>query len=101
LEAAGRAAENRLAVLLGQAPGTLAAELAPGGAIPVPPVEVAVGLPADLLRRRADVRRAEALLAAETARIGVAEGELYPRLSLLGSIGLQAERAGDLLEHGS
>ncbi|MGB0129534.1 MAG: TolC family protein, partial [Rhodocyclaceae bacterium] len=50
----------------------------------------AVGIPADTLRRRPDVRRAERKLAAQTARIGVATAELYPKLSLLGSIGLEA-----------
>jgi outer membrane protein TolC len=73
-----RAAQNRLAVLLGQPPGTLAAELEVVRPIPVPPLSVAVGVPADLLRRRADVRRAERELAAETARIGVAEGRPLP-----------------------
>jgi NodT family efflux transporter outer membrane factor (OMF) lipoprotein len=96
-----RTAENRLAVLLGQAPGTLAAELALERAIPVPPLSVAVGVPADLLRRRPDVRRAERTLAAETARIGVAEGELYPRLTLSGSLGVAAEEAADLFQHES
>ncbi|HZL99316.1 MAG TPA: efflux transporter outer membrane subunit, partial [Planctomycetota bacterium] len=101
LEIGLRAAENRLAVLLGQAPGTLAAELADSRPIPVPPVEVAVGVPADLLRRRPDVRRAERVLAAETARIGVAEGELYPRLVLAGNLGLASEHGDDLFEDGS
>lgn len=96
LEIGTRAAENRLAVLLGSAPGTLADELTEPGAIPVPPLEVAVGVPADLLRRRADVRRAERELAAEHARIGVAEGDLYPRLTLFGSLGVAAEEIADL-----
>ena len=96
LEIGQREAENRLAVLLGQAPGALAAELAAEQPIPVPPTALAIGVPADLLRRRADVRRAERLLAAETARIGMAEGELYPRLTLAGRIGWEAEDAGDL-----
>ena len=73
----------------------------PSRPIPVPPAEVAVGVPADLLRRRADVRRAERELAAETARIGVAEGELYPRLTLFGSLGLAADDAADLFESDS
>jgi NodT family efflux transporter outer membrane factor (OMF) lipoprotein len=96
-----RAAENRLAVLLGQPPGTLADELASEAPIPVPPLAVAVGVPADLLRRRADVRRAERALAAETARIGVAEGDLYPRLALFGNLGLAAEEASDLFKQSS
>ena len=98
LEVGLRAAENRLAVLLGLPPGALAEELAAPAPIPVPPLAIAVGVPADLLRRRADVRRAERELAAATARIGVAEGDLYPRLTLLGSIGLEADDFSDLLE---
>jgi len=101
LEAGARASENRLAVLLGLAPGALAEELAAVRPIPVPPVEVAVGVPADLLRRRPDVRRAERVFAAETARIGVAEGDLYPRLTLSGNIGLEAEDLSDLLDYQS
>jgi NodT family efflux transporter outer membrane factor (OMF) lipoprotein len=93
-----RAAENRLAVLLGVMPGALAAELAEDRAIPVPPVEIAIGVPADLLRRRADVRRAERVLAAETARIGVAEGDLYPRLSLVGRLGISSDEASTLFD---
>jgi NodT family efflux transporter outer membrane factor (OMF) lipoprotein len=101
LEAALRAAENRLAVLLGTAPGALAAELAAARPIPVPPPQIAVGVPADLLRRRPDVRRAERVLAAETARIGVAAGDLYPRLALFGHLGVEAEDASDLFGSGS
>jgi NodT family efflux transporter outer membrane factor (OMF) lipoprotein len=96
-----RAAENRLAVLLGETPGALTAELTPERAVPVPPRSVAVGVPADLLRRRADVRRAERELAAEHARIGVAEGDLYPRLTLLGNIGFAAEETSNLFERPS
>jgi NodT family efflux transporter outer membrane factor (OMF) lipoprotein len=100
-EVGARLAENRLAVLLGLTPGALAEELAATRPIPVPPVQVAVGVPADLLRRRADVRRAERQLAAETARIGVAEGDLYPRLMLNGNIGLEAEDLDDLFKSSS
>ncbi len=96
LEYGLRAAENRLAVLLGLAPGELAAELAEVQPIPVPPTDVAVGVPADLVRRRADIRRAERELAAETARIGVREGDLYPRLALVGRFGGEAEDASDV-----
>jgi NodT family efflux transporter outer membrane factor (OMF) lipoprotein len=101
LEAGLRASENRLAVLIGEPPGALADLLAAEGRIPVPPAEVAIGVPADLLRRRPDVRRAERVLAAETARIGVAEAELYPRLTLGGLLGLAAEEPGDLFESAS
>jgi outer membrane protein TolC len=96
-----RAAENRLAVLLGVPPGTLDAGLGDPAPIPVPPASVAAGAPADLLRRRADVRRAERLLAAETALVGVAEADLLPRLSILGRIGVEAEGPKGLLESGA
>jgi outer membrane protein, multidrug efflux system len=89
-------AMNRLAVLLGVQPGTLQAELQTPARIPVPPVEVAVGVPADTIRNRADVRRAERQLAAQTARIGVATADLYPRFRLLGSLGYDAFSVDDL-----
>jgi multidrug efflux system outer membrane protein len=82
-------AMNRLAVLLGETPGNLAGDLEKPQAIPVPPAEVAVGVPADVVRRRPDVRRAERELAAQTARVGVATANLYPQLTLNGSIGLE------------
>jgi NodT family efflux transporter outer membrane factor (OMF) lipoprotein len=65
------------------------------------PIETAVGVPADVLRRRPDVRRAERQLAAETARIGVATAELYPKLSLSGSIGLESTSLASLFTGGS
>lgn len=98
-EAAVLEAENRLAVLLGLNPGELADELAPTLDIPSPPSEIAVGLPADLLRRRADVRRAEQNLVAENARIGVAQADYYPRLTLVGNLGFESDGAGRLFEH--
>jgi NodT family efflux transporter outer membrane factor (OMF) lipoprotein len=87
---------NRLGVLLGRPPSTLYDELTPPGRIPMPPQEVAVGLPADLLRQRPDVRRAERLLAAFTARIGVAAADLYPRFSLSGTFALQGTQLKNL-----
>lgn len=81
---------NRLAVLLGEQPGKIHEELEKRVPIPVPPLRVAVGLPADTLRRRPDVRRTEQELAAQTARVGVATADLYPKFSLSGSIGLEA-----------
>jgi NodT family efflux transporter outer membrane factor (OMF) lipoprotein len=83
-------AKNRLAVLLGQQPGDLPQEVVEQRPIPVTPIEIAVGVPAESLRRRPDVRRAEWELAAQTARIGVATAELYPKFSLIGSIGLES-----------
>ena len=93
--------KNRLAVLIGQHPGSLRDALAERKAIPVTPLEVAVGVPADILRRRPDVRRAERQLAAQTAQIGVATADLYPKFSLLGSIGLEALSPGNLFSLGS
>ncbi|MCP4118807.1 MAG: efflux transporter outer membrane subunit [Desulfobacteraceae bacterium] len=92
-------AQNRLAVLLGETPGSL--ELDQEVPIPVTPLEIAVGIPADLLRRRPDVRQAERELAARTARIGVATAKLYPSLSLTGSIGLEALSDRNLFRTGS
>jgi NodT family efflux transporter outer membrane factor (OMF) lipoprotein len=83
-------AKNRLAVLLGQQPGNLPQKVVEKRPIPVTPMELAVGVPADTLRRRPDVRRAEWELAAQTASIGVATAELYPKFNLLGSIGLES-----------
>ncbi|OIP90093.1 MAG: RND transporter [Syntrophobacteraceae bacterium CG2_30_61_12] len=83
------AAMNRIAVLLGEQPGAVHDELDHPEPILAPALQVAVGVPADLLRRRPDVRQAERELAAQTARIGVATADLYPKLTLSGSIGLE------------
>jgi NodT family efflux transporter outer membrane factor (OMF) lipoprotein len=96
LETSRAQAEHRLAVLLGRAPGTLRARLAAAGPVPVPPGRVAVGIPADTLRQRPDVRAAERTLAAQTARIGQAQAARYPSFALSGSIGLEALSAGAL-----
>lgn len=96
LETSLEQAKNRLAVLLGLMPGKLHKELEAHGQIPVTPVTLAIGIPADALRQRPDVRRAERLLAAQTARIGTAKAELYPKIRLGGSIGLESLSAGDL-----
>ncbi len=95
------AAKNRLAILLGVFPGTLKAQLAASKPIPEAPLEVAIGVPAEVLRRRPDVRRAERQLAAQTARIGVATADLYPKFSLPGSIGLEALSANHLFSAGN
>ncbi|HEU4653258.1 MAG TPA: efflux transporter outer membrane subunit [Steroidobacteraceae bacterium] len=97
LESTLAAAMNRLAVLIGEQPGALNAELSERKAIPPAPVDIVVGAPADLLRRRPDIRAAERRLAAQTAAVGVAISELYPSLSLTGSIGYQSPDSGDVL----
>ena len=81
---------NRLGVLLGVPPSTLHAELAEPTAIPGPPQEILVGIPAELLRQRPDIRRAERDLASQTAQIGVATADLYPRFALLGTFAFDA-----------
>lgn len=88
-------ARNRLAVLIGSDAAEVEGLIDLERGVPVPPADVAVGVPADLLRRRPDIRRAERRLAAETARIGVAEAELYPRLTLFGGLGLQSATIDD------
>ncbi len=94
-------AKNRLAVLLGENPGSVHDELSGRQSIPVTPLEIALGVPADVLRSRPDVRRAERELAAQTARIGVATAELYPKFTLPGSIGLEALSLGKLFSTGA
>jgi len=94
-------ARNRLAVLLGQNPGTLKDELTERKDIPITSLDVAVGVPAEVLRRRPDVRKAERELAAQSAQVGVATAELYPKFMLTGSIGLEALSLGNLFSTGS
>jgi multidrug efflux system outer membrane protein len=90
LESSARAAIYRLGVLLGREPAVLANELSRGSSIPLTPPEVPVGLPSDLVRRRPDIRRAEAQVHAATARIGVATADLFPRFNLTGSFGFSS-----------
>ena len=94
-------ATHRLGVLLGREPGSLREELMKPAAIPVPPPEVPVGLPSELLRRRPDLRRAERELAAATARIGVATADLYPKFSLTGFFALESVSGSDVVKWGS
>jgi outer membrane protein, multidrug efflux system len=96
----GRAA-NRLAVLVGEQPGTLHETLEPAGSIPCIPLEVVMGIPARTLRQRPDIRRAERAVARETALVGVAMADLYPRFHLGGSFGLEALSAGNFLNSSS
>jgi NodT family efflux transporter outer membrane factor (OMF) lipoprotein len=89
----------RLDILLGLVPGTLTPELEAGAPVPPTPAAVPIGLPAELLRRRPDIRRAERSVAAATARIGVATADLYPRFTLSGSFALESTQFGNLF-HG-
>ncbi len=95
------AARNRLAVLIGESPGAVDRLMAEKRPVPSTPPTVAVGIPAEALRRRPDIRQAERQIAAQTARIGMAEAELYPKFRLAGSIGLEAFNTNDLFEWAS
>ena len=90
---------HRLGVLLGDEPNELAGELAAPEPIPTAPANVAAGLPAELLRRRPDIRAAERRLAASTARIGATEAQLYPHLGLAGTIGFVSTQSSDLFDY--
>jgi NodT family efflux transporter outer membrane factor (OMF) lipoprotein len=79
-----------MSLLLGQEPGLLSEELAAESPMPSTPPAVPVGIPSDVLRRRPDIRRAEAQLHAATARIGVATADLFPKFSLTGSLGFSS-----------
>ncbi|HJQ17362.1 MAG TPA: efflux transporter outer membrane subunit [Allosphingosinicella sp.] len=98
IEAQYAAAAFRIAVLTGQAPGALRSELDASRPVPAAPAQVAVGIPADTLRQRPDVRAAERTLAAQTARIGVTQAQLYPSLRLSGNIGSTALGLGGLVD---
>ena len=97
LESALKGSVHRLDVLLGQQPGALWTELSNEAPVPALPPQAHVGLPAELLRRRPDIRRAERVLASATAQVGAATADLYPRFSLTGAFGFQSISAGDLI----
>jgi NodT family efflux transporter outer membrane factor (OMF) lipoprotein len=101
LEAAIKHSIHRLGVLTGQQPTALDSELAPAAPIPDLPPLVNIGNPADLLRRRSDVRSAEATLAAATARIGVETSDLFPRVTFNGNLGVQSSTISGLFKGGA
>ncbi len=98
IEASYNSAVSRLGVLTGQAPGALKDEMEAVQPVPQGPAAIAVGIPADTLRQRPDVRSAERSLAAAVAQIGVAEAQLYPQLSLGGSIDAGASNLGSIFD---
>ncbi|RKF18336.1 efflux transporter outer membrane subunit [Altericroceibacterium spongiae] len=95
------AAINALALLTGQPPEAVTQALSEPAPLPQVPGTISPGLRADILRRRPDVMAAESQLAAATAEVGVATAELFPKFSLLGSIGQQARSVDDLTSGGS
>ena len=94
LEAQLQQAKNALSILLGLPPSHLADVLESTSEIPVSPTQVVVGIPADLLRRRPDIRSAEQQAAAQCALIGVAKADLYPAFSLTGTFGFLSSDVG-------
>ena len=95
LESSATQAIYSLGVLLGEGPAAFLEELSSTAAIPAAPPSVPVGVPSELLRRRPDIRQAEARIHAATARIGVAEADLFPRFTISGAIGFQSNRANN------
>jgi len=98
LEAAAQQTIYNLSVLLGLEPSALLAELSTSSKIPTGPPCVPLTIPSELLRRRPDIRRAEAKIHAATARIGVATAELFPKISLSGSMGYQSRQFSSLTD---
>ena len=99
-------ANDQLCILLGYPPRDLEPELGPGpelGSDPMPntPTWVAVGIPADLLRRRPDVRSAERQVAAQSAQVGVAEADLYPAVAINGTLGYESADLSQLFQSAS
>jgi NodT family efflux transporter outer membrane factor (OMF) lipoprotein len=102
LEARRDALINALSLLLGEGPGALGKALADASAIPSLPAQAPIGFPSELVRRRPDIRRAEAQLHSATAEIGVAKADFYPQITLTGSLGsqsLQLSSLGDWASH--
>ena len=101
LEAGQDEAMNRLAVLIGKPAGALHAQLTDSSPIPRVSIDLAIGVLADVVRQRPDIRQAERELASQTARVDEAEADLYPKFTLSGSIGVEALHLGDLISAGS
>lgn len=97
LEIGLQRAANNIAVLLGERPGAVDAELAVVKPVPVVPAQIAVGVPAELLRRRPDIRASERQVAAQTARLGVATMDLNPTFKLSGTLGVNSATILNLL----
>ncbi len=93
-----RQAENALSILLGLPPGGLDDLLPAAGQIPAAPADVSIGVPAELLRRRPDIRAAELQAAAQSAQIGMAQADLYPAFTLSGAVGFSSSDLTDLFQ---
>lgn len=92
---------NRLSVLTGNPPGTVDDIMRRVRAVPIPADSVAVSIPADLLRRRPDIRAAERRLAAQSENIGITKAEMYPKFFITGTFGLSASNFGAMFNKGN
>lgn len=92
---------DQLAVLTGREPGALDTVLGTAAAIPLPPAQVPIGSPSELLRRRPDIRMAERQLAAANADIGAKIADKFPKISFLGLLGLGGQNIGDVFDPGN
>lgn len=101
LRQARRLAVNRLAILLGMTPHDLEPMIRERGGMPLTPEQAVVGIPNELLRRRPDIRAVERQVAIQSARIGIAQAELYPHFGISGEIGVNSEQFRDLFSSGS
>ncbi len=101
LRQARRLAVNRLAILLGKTPQELEPMIRERGGLPLAPEQAVVGIPNELLRRRPDIRAVERQVAVQSARIGIAQAELYPHFGISGEIGVNSEQFRDLFSSGS
>lgn len=108
LETGLQQTRNTLSVLLDMPPVDIHSRLGTPGKIPQVPLDVSVGMPADLLRRRPDIRKAELQAAVQSAKIGVAKADFFPSIALTGTIGVSTidssnsnTSAGDLFDSDS
>ncbi len=85
-----------ISILIGRAPADLIEILGPAGTIPNADTTIAADVPATLIRRRPDIRRAEMLASAQASVVGVRKADMYPAFRLVGSIGSIADSGGDL-----
>ena len=100
-QAALAQALNAMSVLIGETPGDVEPRVKKHQRLPRVPAEVAVGVPADLLRRRPDIRAAEYQAAAQSAQIGVAQADLYPAFTITGAVAVKSSDIGNLFSRGS
>lgn len=100
-QAALAQAMNAMSVLIGETPGDVEPRVKKHQRLPRVPAEVAVGVPADLLRRRPDIRAAEYQAAAQSAQIGVAQADLYPAFTITGAVAVKSSDIGTLFSSGS